>query len=281
MSICFIADSGSDIPQGTKGVKVLPLTVQFADEIYQDGVTLSHHDFYEKLGASKELPITSQITPYAFEEAIREVLEAGDTPIVVTLSSKLSGTHQSAVIASHAFEEKVAVVDSLNASLGQRVLIEYGLRLAEEGKSAEEIVEELETKKKDIRLVALLDTLEFLKKGGRISSGVTFAGTLLSIKPVVCIKDGSIEMLGQARGSKQGNNFLAKSIEESGGVDFSMPYYIGYSGNETKLLERYIRDNEQFWKNETDNLPLMTVGGAVGTHTGPGVIAVTFFAKHK
>lgn len=142
---------------------------------------------------------------------------------------------------------------------------------------AREIAEELERSKKRIRLVALLDTLEYLKKGGRVSRLTAFAGGLLSIKPVVAVQDGEVVILGKARGSRQGNNLLVEQIRQAGGVDFSMPYFLGYTGLSDELLRKYIRDSEMIWKENTEQLDISTVGGTIGTHAGPGAIAVAFF----
>lgn len=279
MGIKIITDSASDMVEETRGnFTCLPLTITFGEEEYLDGINLSHREFYEKLIESDELPHTSQATPFAFEEEYKKAVENGDQAIVITISSKLSGTWQSAMCAAQEFEGKVFVVDSENVTIGQHVLVEYALRLRDQGKTAEEIVAELERSKKRIRLVALLDTLEYLKKGGRISKTVAFAGGLLSIKPVIAIEDGEVVILGKARGSKQGNNLLCQEIEKTGGIDFAMPHFLGYTGLSDALLQKYIRDSEALWKGRLDKLQITTVGGAIGTHAGPGAIAVAFFA---
>jgi len=280
MSIHIITDSASDITNpDCAGLTVLPMTITFGETEYEDGVTLSHKQFYEKLIESDTLPVTSQIPPFRFEEAIRGVTEKGDTAIVITMSGKLSGTWQSAVMASQEFTDFVYVVDSENVTVGERILVEYALRLIGEGKSAAEIVEELNRLKKKIRLVALLDTLEYLKKGGRVSKVAAFAGGILSIKPVVAVEDGEVTILGKARGSKQANNLIAEQIGLAGGIDFSKPYYLGYTGLSDSMIQKYIEDNKALWEDETDHLPIGTVGGTIGTHAGPGAIAVAFVAK--
>lgn len=282
MSIRFITDSASDMIDSTReDLSFLPLTVTFGDTSYEDGVNLSHHQFYEKLVESDTLPITSQVTPGAFEDAYRKVVEAGDTAIVITMSSKLSGTYQSACIAAEEFPDAIRVVDSENVTLGERCLVEYGLRLKDQGMGMEEIVAELEQEKKHIHVIGLLDTLEYLKKGGRISRTVALAGGLLSIKPVVTVQDGEVVLLGKARGSKQGHNLLTEQIEKAGGVDFERPYFLGYSGLSDALLQKYIADSSSIWKAHTDHLEVNTVGGAIGTHIGPGTVAVAFFGQER
>lgn len=282
MSIRIIVDSASDLSEKESPyLKILPMTVTFGNVEYQDGVTLSHKEFYEKLIENDELPTTSQVSPYEFEEAIRETLDAGETPIVVTISSKLSGTYNSAKIAASEFDEAVYVVDSENVAMGEKILVQYAIRMIDEGLSAEKIVEELEKGKKNICLVALLDTLEYLKKGGRISNISGIVGGMLSIKPVVAVQDGEIAVLGKARGSRNGNNLLSKQIEKAGGIDFSMPYTLGYSGLEDSLLQKYIKDSEGIWKGYVEELQIGVIGGTIGTHAGPGAIGVAFFAAGK
>lgn len=282
MSIHFITDSASDmIDNSREDVTFLPLTVTFGDTSYEDGVNLSHHQFYEKLVESDTLPVTSQVTPGAFEDVYRKVVEAGDEAIVITMSSKLSGTYQSACIAAEDFPGTVHVLDSENVTLGERCLVEYGLQLKDQGMGVEEILSELEREKKHIHVLGLLDTLEYLKKGGRISKTVALAGGLLSIKPVVTVKDGEVVLLGKARGSKQGHNLLTEQIEKSGGVDFDRPYFLGYTGLSDALLQKYIEDSSAIWKPHTDHLEVNTVGGAIGTHVGPGAVALAFFGQEK
>ena len=154
------------------------------------------------------------------------------------------------------------------------------LRFIDEGLSPEEIVSKIEEEKKNIVLIALVDTLEYLKKGGRISKTVAFAGTVLNIKPVLSIVDGEILMLGKARGSKQGNNLLVQEIEKAGGVDFSKPILLGYTGISDALLLKYIEDSKHIWEKGVDEVRYTTIGSVIGTHAGPGAIAVAFF-KNK
>lgn len=282
MAIRFVTDSGSDIlPAEAKamGITHIPLTVSFGETEYRDAVDMTHADFYRKLAVADMLPVTSQIPPWRFQEAFEKIVEAGDTVIAVILSGALSGTCQSACIAAADYPGKVYVVDSENVSLGQRILIQRGLELAHQGLEAEEIVEILNREKKRVRVLAVLDTLEYLKKGGRISAATAFAGGLLNIKPVVTVKDGAVALIGKARGSKNGNNLLRKLITESKGVDFTRPYCVAYSGVSDTLLQRYIRDSADLWQTTANELPVATVGCVIGTHVGPNAVAVTFFEK--
>ena len=280
MKIRIVTDSGSDLPQSCHpAVTVLPLTITFGDESFLDGVDLDHHRFYEKLIEGEDLPTTSQIAPAQFEDAFRAAVDAGETVVAVTLSAKLSGTYQSACIAAGEFPGQVFVVDSENATIGQRILVERGLELIGQGLDAAAVAQRLEREKKDIRLVALLDTLEYLKRGGRISPSIAMVGGLLSIKPVVAVQDGEVVLLGKARGSKNGNNLLVQEIGKTTGVDFERPYHLGYTGLNDTLLQKYVADSAQLWKDRTDSLPVCTVGGAIGTHVGPGAVAVAFFQR--
>lgn len=280
MSVRIVIDSACDLPKSTAdnlGLTFLPLRTIFDSEEYLDGVTLSGEQFYEKLIETDAVPKTSQVPPSDFEEAFEEIVSAGDTALCITVSSGLSGTYQSALIAAEAYGDKVIVVDSQNVTIGEQVLVLRAVRLRDEGWSAWEIAEILNHEKKHIRLIALLDTLEYLKKGGRISSAAAFAGTLLSIKPVIAIVDGSIEMLGKARGSKNGSNKLMELVHASRGIDFERPFMLAYSGLSDHLLRKYISDSHGLYEGRTDHLPVCRIGSTIGTHAGPGAIGVAFF----
>ena len=279
MKVRIIVDSTADlIPQVKAQVAVVPLTVHFGDEEYVDGVTITHKEFYEKLVESDVLPSTSQATPAAFEAVFAEVTKTGDSAVVLTLSSKLSGTYQSAVIAAQDFEN-IYVVDTGSAAIGGGVLTELALRLVSTGMDAAAVAAQLEQEKENVRIVAMVDTLEYLKRGGRVSKTVAFAGGLLNIKPVLSIVDGQIHMLGKARGSKQGNNLLVQEIQKTGGVDFTKPVLLGYTGLSDVLLKKYMEDSKPLWENGTDSLQYTVIGSVIGTHAGPGAVAVAFFKK--
>jgi len=168
-------------------------------------------------------------------------------------------------------------VDSENVCIGERILAERTLKLREKGLPADKIAEQLEEDKKHIRLLALLDTLEYLKKGGRISQAVAIAGTILSIKPVVTVENGEIVLVGKARGSKNGNNLLRELVLKCGGINFDEPFCLAYTGLSDDLLQKYISDSADLWEGRSQSLPISTVGCVIGTHAGPGAIAVAFF----
>lgn len=282
MSLRIIIDSASDIPKAEAdrlGLDFLPLKTMFGDKEYLDGITLLPKQFYELLIEGECMPTTSQIPPFEYTEVFEDVKAKGDTAIVITLSGKLSGTNQSAHIALEGFEDCVQIVDSENVCIGEQILVMQAVRLRDKGYSANEIVAELNDIKKNICVIALLDTLEYLKKGGRISSTAAFAGNLLSIKPVIAIEHGEVAILGKARGSKNGNNMLIELVNKSGGIDFTMPFTLGYTGLHDAMLQKYIADSQFLWKDQTEQLPISMIGSTIGTHAGPGGIAVSFFHK--
>jgi DegV family protein with EDD domain len=222
------------------------------------------------------LPKTSQATPDAFAKEFEKAKEAGEAAVVLTVASKLSGTYQSAMIAADDYEN-IFVVDTGSVAMGGGILAEYALQLLDAGKSAAEIAAALEEAKKKIVVVALVDTLEYLKKGGRVSKTVAFAGGLLNIKPVLSVTDGEINILGKARGSKMGNNLLVQEISKAGGIDFTKPVLLGYSGISDALLLKYIEDSRHIWEGNLPQVRYTTVGSVIGTHAGPGAVVVAFF----
>ncbi len=276
-NIRIVTDSCSDICiNNDLGITVLPLKIRFGDVEYQDGVDLSTKEFYEKLIENDELPSTSLVSPAAFEDEYIKAKQNGEIVLVITVSGKLSGTYQSAVLTASDYDN-VFVIDSKSVAVGENILVLYALELINKGISIEDIVKVLEEKREKIHLIALLDTLEYLKKGGRISSSVAFVGGALSIKPVIAVKDGEVAMIGKARGSKKGNNYLIEEIESTSGVDFTKPICLGYTGLGDELLQKYIADSKELWKGYENSLRISHIGPTIGTHVGPGAIAVAFF----
>ena len=278
----LVVDSACDLEKAeadARGITLMPLLIRFGEDEYEDGVTLSHREFFEKLIETSELPKTSQINEYRFEEAFKTLTADGSEVVCITISSKLSGTYSSAVKAAKKFGSRVYVVDSLNACIGERILVDYADRLVKAGESAGKIVKKLEESKGKIHLLAVLDTLQYLRKGGRISSVTALAGEMLSIKPVISVVKGEVKLVGKALGSKKGNNLLNRLVDECGGIDFGMPYTLGYSGLSEEFLLKYMRDSEHLYKEHTDHVPYYLIGSAIGTHVGPGAIAVAFFSK--
>ncbi|MBQ4048843.1 MAG: DegV family protein [Clostridia bacterium] len=284
MSLQIIIDSGADyLPEEAQAanITVVPLKTRIDGVEYLDGITITHREFYEKLETCKELPQTSQVNPFEFEDTFRVAQQTTDKLLVITLSSKLSGTYQSAKIAADNVGGNIFLVDSENVAVGMRVLVDYAVALRDLGWNAAAIAAELETAKKRVCLLALVDTLEYLYKGGRLSRVAALAGGLLNIKPVIGIKDGVAVILGKARGSRQSNNLLNETVAKKGGIDFTMPVHLAYSGNDDALLRGYIENSRAIWEGHTDSLPVSVIGSSIGTHAGPGAIAVAFFAKQS
>lgn len=281
MAVKFIVDSAADIlPQQAAelGIIHVPMHVLFGEEEYLDAVTLSHEEFYKKLVQSDTLPTTSQISPAEFSDVYEKVVSGGDSAVVITLSGKLSGTYQSACIAAADYEGKIFVVDSRTVCLGQRILVLYAIELNKQGLCAGEIAMRLDEEKKKIRLFALLDTLEYLKKGGRISPTVAFAGELLSIKPIITVENGEVALVAKARGTKQSSRLLRETAANCGSIDFDRPYNFAYSGLSDEHLKTFIDGSAEFLDGRSD-VPISTVGCTIGTHVGPGAIALAFFTK--
>lgn len=279
MCVRIIVDSSTNVSEKYREkIQSVPLTVRFGDREYLDGVEISKHQFYEMLVESDVLPTTSQATPAAFADCFEAIASAGDSAVVITLSSKLSGTYQSAVLATEDYPN-IYVVDSQSVAIGTGVLAQYAVELAQQGMGAEEIAQVLTQQREKVCVVALLDTLEYLKKGGRISKTVAFAGGVLNIKPVVTIQDGAVALIGKARGSCNGNNLLVEKIREAGGVDFERPVLLGYTGLSSALLEKYVDDSKALWADHVDKLDGCLLCSVIGTHAGPGAVAVAFFRK--
>ena len=281
MAIRIITDSASDITQEEArawGIQVMPLRTLFGQEEFLDGVTIDHRQFYQRLVESDVLPTTSQLTPFQYEEVFRAAADAGDEVVCITLSSKLSGSFQSASMAAEGLP--VVLVDGLNATVGQRIQVELAVRLRDAGKSAREIGDALRAAQPRVHLIALLDTLEYLKKGGRISPMAAVAGSLLSIKPVIAVENGEVVVLGKARGSKNGNNMLMGLVEKTGGIDFSMPFGLAYSGLSDVLLQKYIADSTRLYESYEGQLPISVIGSTIGTHAGPGAVALAFYSNN-
>ena len=279
MAVKFIIDSASDVlPGECKKLDVfhVPLTVRFGDKEFADAVDLSHKKFYKMLTSGKEEhPTTSQVTPAVWAEAMEEVTKDGDTAVVITISSKLSGTYQSACIAAEDFEGKVFVVDSMTATIGERLLLQYGIQLAREGLDAATIAGRLDAVKDKIRIYARLDTLEYLRKGGRIGAASAVVGTMLNIKPIISVQDGVVENVAKARGPKAADKQLRDLVAKSGGIDFSKPMCAVYSGLEDDNLQNFLAESKDMLCGS--EIAVTSLGCVIGAHIGPGAVALAFF----
>ena len=279
MAVKLIVDAGCDLNMEqaeSLDVTLIPMTIRFGQDEFRSGVDITNEEFYQKLIQTKELPTTSQPTPYDFEGAYRKVKNAGDEAVVLCVSSGLSGTYQSATIARSGFEDCIYVVDTLAVSVAQRILLDYAISLKKHGVRAQEIAEELELKKKDVCAYGAVETLEYLIKGGRLSKAAGAVGSVLGIRPVLYLCDGGLAVAGKARGSKAAITMTHNLIAEVG-VDYSMPAGIGYTGNDPKVIEPYLNAENSVWNGY--DIPVYNVGSTVGTHTGPGLIITAYFKK--
>ena len=289
MSVRIITDSASDISQEWAkdwNITVLPLKVRFGEEEFLDGVTLSNREFYERLIETDEIPKTSQITPFEYRNHFEKAVKAGEQVICFTLSSGVSGSYQSACVAAQEFEGDVFVVDTQQFCISEAIIVERAVQMRDSGMDAAAVFEAIEVEKKDAHVLAIFNTLEYLKLGGRISAAAAFAGGLLSLKPVLTIEDGVVKILGKARGSRNGNNMLTEFAEKLGGIDFERPFCFGYTGFSDETLKKYIHDSARLYEdkidvNNPDKFRIHKVGATIGTYAGPGAIAVAFFAAKK
>ena len=276
----IITDSTCDLTSvqaETLGVRVLPLTVQFGEASFRDGVDLSNAEFYERLRNAQTLPTTSQINPDAFVSAFQAALDRGNQVVAIVVSSELSGTFQSAVIAKEMLNsEDIFVVDSRQVALSLNLLVTEAARLRDEGKSAAEIAKAATELREKIRLYAVVDTLKYLKMGGRISAATAVVGGVLGITPIVAVKDGKVESAGKTRGRKAGVQWIREQAN-SEELDFSRPLALGHTG----CVEALDAVAEGF----SDLMPKFTsvfsceIGAVVGTHAGPGAAGVAYFVK--
>ena len=278
----IVIDSASDITEKEAkelGLGFLPIEVRFGDEEYLDGIDITAETFYDKLESSNTFPKTSQINPFRFEEYFAQETSDGSEIVMITLSSKISGTYQSALEGAKNLKDKVYVVDSLNACLGERILGLYALKLAKEGKKGKEIKEELDKAKLNIKVFAVIDTLEYLKKGGRISATSAMIGTMLSIKPVIGVVDGEIKVLAKAMGTKKSYSMLNSTIEKGGDIDYSMPIGLLYSGKDLTPLQNYKTTIPNILNHANGEIAQYPLGCTIGAHIGSGAVGIAYFAK--
>lgn len=281
MAIKIIADSTSDIDTEEAkelGITIIPMTVTFGEEEFLDGEELSHEEFFEKIQTNPNHPRTSQISPYQFEEAFKKIVDDGDEAIVITLSSKLSGTYQNAVGCAEKYADKIKVVDSVNASLGEKVLCLHALDLVKEGKTLLQIEEELNSSKTKIEHYAIMDNLKFLQKGGRISALTAFFASSLHIKPIISLKGGVVSIVSKALGMKKAYSLLKGIVEKVGGIDFKRPFTTAFSGLDKSIVEKFISACASLFEN-CKKIPSYCIGPTMGCHIGPGAVGIAFFSK--
>ena len=279
--IRILTDSASDIlPAEAKqlDVTVIPLNVTLEDgTVLRDGVDMTPSAYYEILAGCRKLPTTSQPSPELFENFFLEAAAAGDEVIGIFLSHALSGTYQCAKLAADmANVDNVLFVDSGHVCLSEALLVRLAVQLRDSGKTAGQIAAILEHAKEHLHLVAAIDDLKYLRKGGRLPAAVAVAGGMLGIKPLITIQDGRVAMAGKARGLPGAYVALFKKVEEMGGISPAFPALAGYtvSPREVTPIQTYLRDNLQ-----QEDLLVRQIGCVIGTHAGPGAFGIAFFDK--
>ena len=279
--IRILTDSASDIlPAEAEqlGVTVIPLNVTLEDgTVLRDGVDMTPSAYYEILAGCRKLPTTSQPSPELFENFFLEAAAAGDEVIGIFLSHALSGTYQCAKLAADmANVDNVLFVDSGHVCLSEALLVRLAVQLRDSGKTAGQIAAILEHAKEHLHLVAAIDDLKYLRKGGRLPAAVAVAGGMLGIKPLITIQDGKVAMAGKARGLPGAYVALFKKVEEMGGINPAFPALAGYtvSPREVTPIQTYLRDNLQ-----QEDLLVRQIGCVIGSHAGPGAFGIAFFDK--
>lgn len=278
--IKIITDSTADIDLDYAkelNIDIIPLKVIIDGKEYKDRIDLQPQQFYDLLASSEVLPTTSQPSPQEFLNLYEEAKKAGDSVIVMTLSSTISGTYQSANIAKDLAEyDDIYVIDSLATTQMLRLLVLKAVRLRDSGADVKDIVSILEDYKHKIRIVAFVDTLEYLYKGGRLSKTAATAGTLLKFKPIIGLREGNLEMFAKARGTQKATSKIIDLIHEDGEIDFDEPICIGYTGHDDGLdkFEQTLRDEFGFGE-----VLHGFVGPVIGTHAGPGARLIAYISK--
>ncbi len=278
MAVRIITDSTCDILEQDKkalGIDVLPLKVIFGDKEYTDGVDLTAKQFYSMLGEARELPKTSQIVPHAFSELCSHYLHQGDEAVILTLSSDLSGTWQSAQVAcSQLQSDRIFLVDSRHVTMGLMALVLYAVKLRDSGLAAREIAQRLEKAKETVQMYAIIDSLKYLRMGGRISSTAAVAGGVLGIKPVITVENGKVQLVSKARGFAPAAEKIMEFMKKDG-VNKEMPIVFGHS-NSPEMAQRFTEIVCPAFM--IQNYKVDPIGPVVGTHAGPGCVGIAFFS---
>lgn len=277
--IRVLVDSSSDYMQAEaqkNNLEFVPLTVMINDVTYKSGVELTHDEFYEKLIDGKEFPKTAQPSPQDFLTIFEDAKEKGDDVICILLSSALSGTCQSAHLAKNMADyDNIYIIDSLSAIAGMRIMAEYAVKLSSEGIPASEIAEKIEAVKSKVKIVAGVDTLEYLCRGGRLSRTAATIGELANLKPILTVKpEGNLEVLGKTLGRVKAINYILNQLENST-VDTEFPMYSVYTygtENVEKLENKLSKEGYRI-----DNR--CQIGASIGAHVGPGAFGVVFVEK--
>jgi len=276
----IVTDSTSDIPPAMAealGIEVVPLTLMFGEEAYRDNLDMTPEQFYERLPRTAQLPTTSQPSPVEYMNVYRNILERyPDSPILsFHISSGLSGTYQSAVLAKSMLEEEgegITVVDSLSASYGFGFMVTQAARLSAEGKGPQEILEAVERLRQSRKLYFLVDTLEYLQKGGRIGKASAILGTLLNIKPILSIDaEGIIYAVEKVRGRKKAVARMIELFKEDLQDVNNINVAVGHTA-EPESAREFLKELAGHFTLEEQ--VLTNIGPVVGSHVGNGTLAV-------
>jgi DegV family protein with EDD domain len=278
-NVRIITDSACDIPPDlarTHNIEVIPLSIRFGDEEFTDRVNLSVNEFWSKVAASKVLPETAAPAPGLFEAAYRRAAADGCTDVVcVNLSSKLSATIGSAQLAARSVTDTIAVhvVDSLSITMGQGTMALTAAKLAAAGTDAATIVRAIESLVPRTRVYGALDTLDNLKKGGRIGGAQALIGSLLSVKPILDLSSGAVEQAGKQRTRTKSLQYLANLVAEAKAANGTVENVAVMHGNATDVDDLLEMIATSFPKSD---IIVGQIGAVIGTHGGPGVVGMTF-----
>ena len=278
--IRILTDSAADLTeqeQAQPGVAVVPMAITFEDgTTIEDDGRMTKDEFFARLAADAKLPRTSQPSPAAFIEEYADAEAAGDEVVVITVAQKLSGTYQCAVLAAKEVDTPVYVVDSETAAQGEAELLREALRLRDQGLTAGEIAAELETFKKRVRIVAVVDSLKHLQKGGRVPAAVAIVGGALGIKPVIALYGGAVKLAGKGRGRPGALVAMFKQLDELGGIDTNYPCTVLYSDEKQMAgpVHYHLTQNLKL-----EGVRTCQIGATIGTHVGPRAAGILFVAK--
>ena len=275
----IVTDTASDITVDqarNMNIDVVSLDITFEDGPAPQRTEEDFRRFYQRLEACDRLPVTSRTPPEEYLNLFQNAREKGDDVLVITLSGGLSGTVDSARMAKQIADyDKIEVVDSHQAILTQRMLVEQAVKLREEGYQLQEIVQRIKNTRDQVVVCGVVDTLKYLQKGGRIPASLGTLGTLLRIKPVIILQDRVLKQLGKARGHDAGEEMLYKHMEQDG-INKAYPVYFGYT-SDRELAERFMqRTRERFGLTQTRLFP---IGGVIGTHCGTRCVAVAYVKR--
>lgn len=276
-NIQIITDSMTDIPKGLLdkyNIKVIPLTIHFEDGEYRDGIDLTGEEFYNKLTQVKELPQTSQVTPNTFISVFKEIIEEGKEIICINGSSKASGTHQAAILAKNELDsDKIDVFDTMSLCFGGGFFVYEAAKMAKEGMDRGTIIEKLTSMKGQVDHIFTVDTLEYLKKGGRLNPMKATIATILNMKPILTVVDGLVEPLDKVRGSKKVIGKMVELAKERGGDFSDKAVAIAHANNPEKLKELIETVKTELKPKE---IIITEIGCTIGTHAGPGTLAIFY-----